>query len=515
MSITSESEDNMTMKGNVNSPSVEEATGGANAGGVPLKKGPWTSAEDAILMEYVTRHGEGNWNAVQKHTGLARCGKSCRLRWANHLKPDLKKGAFTPEEEHRIIELHAKMGNKWARMAAELPGRTDNEIKNYWNTRIKRRQRAGLPIYPPDVHLQAIHESNQNEDMSTFSTGDTQHSNLLQVNYFEIPAVEFKNLELNQQLHPQSPLDIPASSLLAQGLNSSYGPRPFFSTMNPSKRLRGPDSLFTGLSSNDSDIFTAFGPYQSDTCMQVSQSSGLSSGYYQNLDPDHPSLSCVIPGSHASLNSNSSSLEPAWAKKPELPSLQSQIGSWDAPSSPLPSLESVETLIQSPPTERSESGNVSPRNSGLLEAVLYESQTLKNSKNTLPQQNSDASMIPSDIVDNTFPDFHEAEWEGYADPISPLGHSAASVFNEYTPISSLEEHQSVEMLAGCKFTQEDAPLAPMQCDDKDDALNQIFSRPDFLLDSNCFGTAREGALVTCHHCANIVHGLCTMITHAR
>ncbi|XVE91331.1 hypothetical protein REPUB_Repub01dG0000900 [Reevesia pubescens] len=116
-----------------------------------LKKGPWTAAEDAILMEYVKKHGEGNWNAVQKNSGLMRCGKSCRLRWANHLRPNLKKGSFSPEEERIIIELHAKLGNKWARMAAQLPGRTDNEIKNYWNTRMKRRQRTGLPIYPQQV----------------------------------------------------------------------------------------------------------------------------------------------------------------------------------------------------------------------------------------------------------------------------------------------------------------------------------------------------------------------------
>lgn len=85
-----------------------------------LKKGPWTAAEDAILMEYVKKHGEGNWNAVQKNSGLMRCGKSCRLRWANHLRPNLKKGSFSPEEEKIIIELHAKLGNKWARMAAQV-----------------------------------------------------------------------------------------------------------------------------------------------------------------------------------------------------------------------------------------------------------------------------------------------------------------------------------------------------------------------------------------------------------
>ncbi|KAL6202374.1 hypothetical protein ACLB2K_026082 [Fragaria x ananassa] len=117
-----------------------------------LKKGPWTAVEDRILMEYVSKHGEGNWNAVQRNSGLKRCGKSCRLRWANHLRPNLKKGQFTPEEERLILELHAKYGNKWARMASQLPGRTDNEIKNYWNTRVKKRLRKGLPLYPQDIN---------------------------------------------------------------------------------------------------------------------------------------------------------------------------------------------------------------------------------------------------------------------------------------------------------------------------------------------------------------------------
>ncbi|KDP22719.1 hypothetical protein JCGZ_01821 [Jatropha curcas] len=145
-----------------------ESSQKTNQGG--LKKGPWTASEDAILIEYVKRHGEGNWNSVQKNSGLMRCGKSCRLRWANHLRPNLKKGSFTPEEERIIIELHAKLGNKWARMASQLPGRTDNEIKNFWNTRMKRRQRAGLPIYPQEfleepspfrIHQQQSHHQNQ------------------------------------------------------------------------------------------------------------------------------------------------------------------------------------------------------------------------------------------------------------------------------------------------------------------------------------------------------------------
>ena len=87
---------------------------------VVLKKGPWTTAEDAMLADHVRRHGEGNWNAVQRLTGLLRCGKSCRLRWTNHLRPNLKKGSFSPDEEILIAQLHAQLGNKWARMAAHV-----------------------------------------------------------------------------------------------------------------------------------------------------------------------------------------------------------------------------------------------------------------------------------------------------------------------------------------------------------------------------------------------------------
>ncbi|KAL9264189.1 Transcription factor MYB97-like protein [Drosera capensis] len=120
----------------------------SNSGGLILKKGPWSAAEDAILIDYVKKHGEGNWNAVMRNTSLMRCGKSCRLRWANHLRPNLRKGAFSAEEEKVIVELHSKLGNKWARISAHLPGRTDNEVKNYWNTRLKRRLRQGIPLYP-------------------------------------------------------------------------------------------------------------------------------------------------------------------------------------------------------------------------------------------------------------------------------------------------------------------------------------------------------------------------------
>jgi len=106
-----------------------------------LRKGLWSPEEDEKLMNHITKHGHGCWSTVPKLAGLQRCGKSCRLRWINYLRPDLKRGAFSQEEEDLIIELHAVLGNRWSQIATRLPGRTDNEIKNLWNSSIKKKLR--------------------------------------------------------------------------------------------------------------------------------------------------------------------------------------------------------------------------------------------------------------------------------------------------------------------------------------------------------------------------------------
>ncbi|EYU17914.1 hypothetical protein ABFS82_14G204600 [Erythranthe guttata] len=105
-----------------------------------LKKGPWTDEEDQILIKYINQNGHSNWRALPKRAGLLRCGKSCRLRWVNYLRPDIKRGNFTAEEEEIIIKLHAELGNKWCVIASKLPGRTDNEIKNVWHTHLKKKK---------------------------------------------------------------------------------------------------------------------------------------------------------------------------------------------------------------------------------------------------------------------------------------------------------------------------------------------------------------------------------------
>ncbi|MED6204986.1 hypothetical protein PIB30_013982 [Stylosanthes scabra] len=104
-----------------------------------MRKGTWTPEEDKKLIAYVTRYGCWNWRLLPKFAGLERCGKSCRLRWLNYLRPNIKRGNYSQQEEDTIITLHQKFGNRWSLIAANLPGRTDNEIKNHWHTALKKR----------------------------------------------------------------------------------------------------------------------------------------------------------------------------------------------------------------------------------------------------------------------------------------------------------------------------------------------------------------------------------------
>nr|XP_010904731.1 transcription factor GAMYB isoform X2 [Elaeis guineensis] len=387
------------------SPSIDEGSSGGR--GQILKKGPWTSAEDAILVDYVKKHGEGNWNAVQKHSGLFRCGKSCRLRWANHLRPNLKKGAFTQEEEQLIIELHATMGNKWARMAALLPGRTDNEIKNYWNTRIKRRQRAGLPLYPPNLGLQASSENQQSQTASEYSTGEKRPNDVLQGNCFDIDVI-LNNSNADQgALSYASPFpDISVSSMLSQGFGSQDNN--FMNPMwNSAKRLRESESVLPDFH-----------------------------GYLYDPEPSSKIMvpfDGAVPGSHALLNGNFSASRPLGGTvKLELPSLQypeTVLNSWLACPSPPP--DEIDTYIQSPPaTVLVRSECVSPRNSGLLEALLHEAQARKIQQS---EESLSSAITQGDMVESSGFNLWEAECEEYNDPISPLGRPAASVFSECTP----------------------------------------------------------------------------------
>ncbi|KAL1557441.1 Transcription repressor myb5 [Salvia divinorum] len=113
--------------------------GGGKGAETGLKRGPWSVGEDELLREYIEREGEGGWRTLPKKAGLLRCGKSCRLRWMNYLRPSVKRGRISEDEEDLILRLHRLLGNRWSLIAGRIPGRTDNEIKNYWNTHLSRK----------------------------------------------------------------------------------------------------------------------------------------------------------------------------------------------------------------------------------------------------------------------------------------------------------------------------------------------------------------------------------------
>ncbi|CAN4125920.1 unnamed protein product [Withania somnifera] len=128
-----------------------------------IKKGPWKEEEDEVLIKHVNKYGPRDWSFIRSKGLLQRTGKSCRLRWVNKLRPNLKNGVkFSAEEERTVIELQAQFGNRWARIATYMPGRTDNDVKNFWSSRQKRlakilRTSVPQPSKPQkNLHTEAV-----------------------------------------------------------------------------------------------------------------------------------------------------------------------------------------------------------------------------------------------------------------------------------------------------------------------------------------------------------------------
>ncbi|KAI0511721.1 hypothetical protein KFK09_012353 [Dendrobium nobile] len=421
----------MVSKEQLESSSTDEGScSGSSTGGgtVNLKKGPWTTAEDALLISYVQKHGEGNWNAVQRHSGLLRCGKSCRLRWANHLRPHLKKGAFTTEEEQFIIQMHSKMGNRWARMAALLPGRTDNEIKNYWNTRVKRRSRAGLPLYPTKVNLQTSDENQLIQSATELSSGNQQNIGILPGTINGTLELRFLPHKANPGPPPYPPhfSDIPVTAMPSHGLG--YYTRCFLNPQGDhAKQTWESETSFPGCHFGLKSMVPAFEDLSSLNSEPVYLNPGI--GYPHDPDPESKknlaSFICPIPGNHALSNGNfsSSRLLPG-AVKMELPSLQSteaDYNDWNTSASLFTSsYDAVDSYIQSPENVSVQSDCASPKNKGLLEDLVQESKAISIGKKQSLEKSFDDTMTGSSTV----------KLEDIRDPTSPFCLSAVSLFNE-------------------------------------------------------------------------------------
>ncbi|RLN33740.1 myb-related protein Hv1-like [Panicum miliaceum] len=174
-----------------------------------VKKGPWSPEEDSKLREYIHKNGTGgNWIALPHKAGLKRCGKSCRLRWLNYLRPNIKHGDFSDDEDRIICDLFATIGSRWSIIAAQLPGRTDNDIKNYWNTKLKKKLMHDLQPYNHQsskknqhrrklLHLSSPHDYYSHH----YSSGGSYGSNNSSTSVLSAAAAGSRGLLLNGEHH--------------------------------------------------------------------------------------------------------------------------------------------------------------------------------------------------------------------------------------------------------------------------------------------------------------------------
>ncbi|XP_062004847.1 transcription factor MYB1-like [Rosa rugosa] len=198
-----------------------------------VRKGAWTREEDDLLRHCMKTHGEEKWHQVPSKAGLNRCRKSCRLRWLNYLKPNIKRGGFTEDETDLIFRLHKLLGNRWSLIAGRLPGRTGNDVKNYWNSRLRLDSRIKNHKSPESIKTTIIRPRPRTFSKSLYPLN--KRATILKPFQFE------ENFGRSTQASPTSENEIDSPKIILDDMDSSTVER----STSDSCRLGFEEDLFT------------------------------------------------------------------------------------------------------------------------------------------------------------------------------------------------------------------------------------------------------------------------------
>ncbi|KAF5444802.1 hypothetical protein F2P56_033902 [Juglans regia] len=261
-----------------------------------VKRGSWSPDEDATLKAYIDTHGTGgNWMALPAKAGLRRCGKSCRLRWLNYLRPDIKHGGFTEEDDYIICTLHSQIGSRWSVIASQLPGRTDNDVKNYWNTKLKKKLGNILSVNTTKSHDKVDHVGSKPKSLPCVSGAEIPSSVNVSSSQNRNPSTSFglsanfhslSSDPINQTYCPELNMDVSdqfVSTCASTSRNSTTSTRNnIVSSISNSSATFGLDSCVS-LAGNSCEVV-----YGSGVLMDFT---GFGSPYNINV-PDNYRLSC-------------------------------------------------------------------------------------------------------------------------------------------------------------------------------------------------------------------------------
>ncbi|CAN1267283.1 Transcription factor LAF1 [Linum perenne] len=246
------------------------------------RKGLWSPEEDHRLRSYIVKHGHGCWSSVPINAGLQRNGKSCRLRWINYLRPGVKRGMFSSDEDETILALHRALGNKWSQMAQHLSGRTDNEIKNHWHSCLKKKlddTNNQQCVSSSDENSTADHTSSPEcHEESPPSTTNSGQWVITPVQPSRPPPIMFAEwLSLDSfaatSSSPESPATAPSPPLVSKGFASGsgdfdHGDIPISELFSDSFLFQGYDQNSTATMSDGSAGDEAFSSQFVDFCSE-------------------------------------------------------------------------------------------------------------------------------------------------------------------------------------------------------------------------------------------------------